>query len=247
MAESIKLIQLNIEHEKHVDVLVPFLQTQQPDVVCLQEINLSTVPTIERALGAQSYFVPMARGVEREAAGIAIFSRWPLVKKQVFWYGGSTEELPLFNTTDFETKHNSVRFSLAVADIDIRGVEFRVGVTHFPVTDKGEVTDFQRQDLERLLSILATQGEIIFSGDFNAPRGGEIFGKLAAAYQDNVPLQYKTSIDIPRHRNGAVRPQELADKMVDGLFTTPGYQASQVRLQDGVSDHCAIVAHIAKQ
>ncbi len=39
---------------------------------------------------------------------------------------------------------------------------------------------------------------------------------------------------------------ELADKMVDGLFTTPAYRASDVRLQFGVSDHVAIVATIEK-
>jgi hypothetical protein len=34
--------------------------------------------------------------------------------------------------------------------------------------------------------------------------------------------------------------------MVDGLFTTPVYQTSNVKLVDGVSDHMAIVAEIHK-
>lgn len=34
--------------------------------------------------------------------------------------------------------------------------------------------------------------------------------------------------------------------MVDGLFTTSDYKASNVRLVDGVSDHMAIVADIYK-
>ena len=32
--------------------------------------------------------------------------------------------------------------------------------------------------------------------------------------------------------------------MVDGLFTTPAYKASDVKLVDGISDHMAIVAKI---
>jgi hypothetical protein len=48
-----------------------------------------------------------------------------------------------------------------------------------------------------------------------------------------------TSIDPKLHRAGALQ------LMVDGLFTTPGYEASDVMLHTGVSDHCAITARIA--
>jgi hypothetical protein len=34
--------------------------------------------------------------------------------------------------------------------------------------------------------------------------------------------------------------------MVDGLFTTSKYNATNVKLVDGVSDHMAIVANIEK-
>jgi len=34
--------------------------------------------------------------------------------------------------------------------------------------------------------------------------------------------------------------------MVDCLFSTPAYKASNVKLVDGVSDHMAIVAEIRK-
>jgi hypothetical protein len=34
--------------------------------------------------------------------------------------------------------------------------------------------------------------------------------------------------------------------MVDGLFTTPAYEAQDVKLVDGVSDHMAVVAPITK-
>ncbi len=68
---------------------------------------------------------------------------------------------------------------------------------------------------------------------------------LAPKYKDNIPSHYKTSIDAALHRAGKERPEGLADKMVDGLFTTPGYTAVDVRLQFGVSDHAAIVATIS--
>ena len=69
---------------------------------------------------------------------------------------------------------------------------------------------------------------------------------LAAKYKDNVPVQYKTSIDVALHRLGKERPEEFADKMVDGIFSTPLYEVKNVEMKGGVSDHCALVATVTK-
>ena len=82
-------------------------------------------------------------------------------------------------------------------------------------------------------------------GDFNAPRGGEIFSALATRWHDNIPGTYHTSLDLSLHKAGKVDGERLATLMVDGLFTTPGYRTSRVELVPGVSDHCAIVAEVA--
>ena len=89
-------------------------------------------------------------------------------------------------------------------------------------------------------------------GDFNAPRmyegkPGEIFAMLAAKFKDNIPAIYETSIDVSLHRNGKTNAQELSDKMVDGLFTTPAYEASDVVLHPDISDHYAISATITRR
>jgi hypothetical protein len=96
------------------------------------------------------------------------------------------------------------------------------------------------------MQILGTMGEFVLGGDFNAPRGGEMFSVLSSAYTDNIPLQYKTSLDLTLHRAARERGPQLGDKMVDGLFSTPAYSVSDVRLVDGVSDHMAVVATISK-
>jgi hypothetical protein len=74
----------------------------------------------------------------------------------------------------------------------------------------------------------------------NAPRGKESFSRLAKKYKDNIPPEYKTSIDQNLHKVKGIQ------FMVDGLFTTPSYKASDVKLVDGVSDHMAVVAEITK-
>ncbi len=90
------------------------------------------------------------------------------------------------------------------------------------------------------MGLLDAEEGFVLCGDFNAPRGGEIFSELAARYRDNIPAQYTTSIDASLHRAGDLQ------LMVDGIFTTPEYQASSVLLHSGVSDHYAVTADITK-
>jgi endonuclease/exonuclease/phosphatase family metal-dependent hydrolase len=239
-----KFISLNIEHSKHLDTAPAFLQKEQADIVCLQELDEPTIPLFEAAVGGRCFFVPMSkRGDMRR--GIGIFTRHTMLSKNAYRYGGSKDADTVPDGTTFQTRYDTTCYSLALCDIKIEGVAYRIGTTHFPVTEHGTATDFQRNAMTNLLSILESKGELLLCGDFNAPRGGEIFAMLADKYRDNIPSQYKTSLDLKLHRAvQANQAHEIADKMVDGLFSTPKYAVSEVRLQDGVSDHCAIVASV---
>jgi len=59
----VKLIQLNIEGSRHLARVVPFLENEKPDIVCLQELNEKDVPHILDALGETAVYVftPMVR------------------------------------------------------------------------------------------------------------------------------------------------------------------------------------------
>jgi hypothetical protein len=106
---------------------------------------------------------------------------------------------------------------------------------------KKEDEQNQMNDLGRLLDIFANLKDFVFSADLNAPRGLLVFDTIAKKYKDNIPKEYDTSIDQNLHR---VKGLKL---MVDGLFSTSTYKASNVKLVDGLSDHMAIVAEIAKE
>ncbi len=75
-------------------------------------------------------------------------------------------------------------------------------------------------------------------GDFNAPRGGPVFDKLADHLADNIPPAATTTIDPNLHRSGAL------ELVVDGLFTSPHFTASDVALHPGLSDHQGVTATI---
>ena len=246
MQEKIKLISLNIEMKKHLDLVQAFLKKEQPDVICIQEVYEEDLRDLGENLQMNVVFgqmVLMGRQNQMEPPlvpfGIGILSRLPMHTIGRAYYKGSEEGAKQYtfkgDPGDYYRLLLYVNFVKGKSDVII-------GTTHFTWAPDGEANDTQRTDLKELLIVLKQIPEIVCCGDFNAPRGTEIFDTIAQFYKDNIPSHYVTSIDSDLHRLG----EKLREKhlMIDGLFTTPGYQCSNVRLQEGVSDHMAIVAQV---
>ncbi|HVM73774.1 MAG TPA: endonuclease/exonuclease/phosphatase family protein [Candidatus Paceibacterota bacterium] len=243
---SISLVSVNIERSNHLDRITSLLEAQAADVVCMQELMEYNIQYFEDILGTQCHFAPETRHPAEGRPGImgnGIFSRLPVVQYVEHYYHGSRDVMHDFDQTNTETKDATEARVLAFCDVEKDGQTFRIGTTHFTWTAKGMPDDFQRRDMKLLLDILATSGEFVLTGDFNAPRGGEIFSQLASTYKDNIPPRYTTSLDPAYHRAPL---EEQAGKMVDGLFTTPSFIASDVELHSGISDHLAITATISR-
>lgn len=238
-----KLVSLNIERAKHLDRVLAFLQKEKPDVVCFQEVFQPDLADFARRLGMEHAFAPMVlmgRAQPEEPPfvpfGIGMLSRFPMENVQRQYYDGKEAAASkAFNGTPQAYAHPLLSLRLQTDE-----ERLTLATTHFSWTPDGKPDDAQRKDLQALLKILEGFDDIVLCGDFNAPRGGEIFTELAKRYTDNIPPHYQTSIDGGLHRAG---PLQL---MIDGLFSTPQYEVSNVRLQDGVSDHLAIVADIRK-
>src|SRR3989344_221067 len=243
MCASLKLVCLNIEKDRHLDRIIPFLSEQMPDVFCAQEVYESSIPAIAGALPGSSYvYVPMT-GWPKESPpqmqGVAIFSRFPVKAQDVRYYVGAPGQVPDSDDNDPLT-YNANNRPLVICDVEKGGDVFRICTTHFTWTPDGQPTDEQRKDMKALLALLDDAGELVLAGDFNVPRGGELFGMLAARYKDNVPSHYTTSIDGDLHKRGQL------NRMVDGIFSTPAYSVSGVEMICGVSDHCALIATVSK-
>ena len=244
MSTSLKLVSLNIERGKHLDLVSAFLSRENPEVACIQELREQDIPMFEKILGAPCIFVPLSNFPDDDAPSIigsAIFSRLPVRSRTIEHYVGDPQHIPDFMFDDKRTMNRA----LIVCDIEKDGQLFRIGTTHFTWTPDGNPNDLQKRDIQRLLPLLESAGELVLTGDFNAPRGqpgqgGEIWGMLAERYKDNVPLKYTTSLDGTFHRAGRL------PYMVDGIFSTPEYQVSNVEMVCGLSDHCALVASVSK-
>ncbi|HEV3245246.1 MAG TPA: endonuclease/exonuclease/phosphatase family protein [Candidatus Paceibacterota bacterium] len=245
----IRLVSLNIERSKHLDLVIPFLQEQRADVVCLQELMERDIPTFSEALGSEaffSYYTTHPAEGRPGRFGTGIFSRSPAADKDALYYWGDPQHMRQFDLTNARTKRESECRAVSFVDLEKDGERFRIATTHFTWTPDGNADDNQRADMNKLLTILAGLGEFVLSGDFNAPRGGEIFSMLAQRYKDNIPSEYKTSIDLDLHRAAKIASEHMDEKMVDGLFSTPQYAVSQVELHVGISDHLAITATISR-
>lgn len=242
-----KLISINIENNLHNELVLDFLKKEKPDVVCFQELleedfelyknklNFEGVHQIWSYWRSKNY--PDLLGKKQ---GIAIFSKHIIDSGSIFYVGSEENIFKSFEeyNSNEDFQKNKALVWAGVKNED--GVVYKFITTQFPVTEKGASTSYQLEVLDLFLEKISKLGEFVLCGDLNAPRGNETFGRLASKYKDNIPLEYKTSIDQNLHKVKGIQ------FMVDGLFTTPAYKTSNVRLQDGLSDHMAIIAEVNK-
>lgn len=254
-----KIISLNIECNKHDELVLPFLKKENPDVVCVQELLEDKFEFYKKELSMYGVFrsasyidTVVHKDLAGKKEGVAIFTKNSIADSGNFFLAGGEDNVSMPFSEYLERFNNFLKIHgsyedfeesrvLVWADVkNTEGVVFRFLTAHLPVTTQGRVTPYQLGITDNLLVKLGELGEFVLCGDFNSPRGCESFARFANKYKDNIPLEYKTSIDQNLHRVKGIQ------FMVDGLFTTPTYQASSVRLVDGVSDHMAIVADINK-
>ncbi|MBP9781330.1 endonuclease/exonuclease/phosphatase family protein [Candidatus Woesebacteria bacterium] len=245
-----KLLTVNIEGHKHVDLICNLLATEQPDVICLQEIFEADLPLFQKALQHEDQFQvlysPNANVLKQNQYGIAPMGKWgiALIVNRAFiqdsmhdfhqlFYAGEEQVVPEF------VGPYSPRRSLLVAQLGVDGQNFAVATTHFTWTPNGQASPQQYNDLKQLKLNLGNYNRFILCGDFNAPRGGEIYAQFAEGLIDHVPRDVLTTLDHTFHYAG------MLNLVVDGVLSTPDIGSISTRVIDGVSDHKAIVVEFA--
>lgn len=241
MSIYLKLISLNIEGDNHLNRVIPFLVKENPEVICLQEVFKNDTAIIAQKIGAKNYFFPMAKIVDRryttnslrQTWGISILSKLPVKEIHSEEYHKGGKSIPSYSGGG-----GACNRILVWAHVVKGNQEFTIVTTHFTWSSKGNTTVIQRRSFKKLSQILDKVDECVLCGDFNAPRGGEIYSCLANRYLDNIPKNVKTTLDENLHR---VKGLKI---VVDGLFTSSSYRAENVKVIGGLSDHKAIVTLI---
>lgn len=250
---KISLVSVHTEGHRHMaQRIIPFLKERQPEVVLLQDCFKRGMNMIADGLGLEPAFAPHERRElyfdhgNIEVCGVATLSRYGFTDKDIFYYVRDAEkELPMHQ--EFMNRPGEevarLRRAALLTDVDKGLAQFRFANLYFTWTPDGQASDYQRKDLQVLLNYFSMFSEIILCGDFNAPRGREIFDKLSAVYTDNIPTDVLSTLDPQLHYAARVKGLQL---VVDGLFTTSGYRARDIEVVSGVSDHCAVVATVSK-
>lgn len=246
-----KLISLNVEGLRHHDTVMSLLESEQADVICLQESHEGYVGML-RDLGYQVTFLPRCKKEQANKLyidGEILASKHP-AKTETHYYYKFGDTLPK-EIYDEENERNTSWQGIILGEIEIDTKKYHIATTHFTWSpDGGTPNRSQIDDMETLTSLVDQFPSHIMCGDFNIPRGHSVlYKKLTQIYTDNIPIENRTSLDKNLHRLGKDPNKVLLfeEYVVDYVFSQPGYSVKHVELKFGYSDHAAVVATIEKQ
>jgi len=248
-----KIITLNIEGTRHLDTVIPFLQEENADIICLQELYKPAVSILNQVLG-DSYtanFEPLClhndngRNEMWDPIGIAIFSRVPIRNNQIFDIYVPKQTVVRQEKSNIRETTRTLLQSVTLDDDD----HTTICNTHFTWSARGEATENQRVDVNTLIEVLNRLPHFILCGDFNIPRGNIHYRTLATHLTDHVPTQFTCSLDMSMHRSrhDPVEKARVSEFMVDYIFSKPNtYSVEGTTQHCSVSDHCGFSALIEK-
>jgi endonuclease/exonuclease/phosphatase family metal-dependent hydrolase len=182
--------------------------------------------------------------------GTFLCSREGMRDIQAAYYLNAMSELPQFDSTRGIESILEVKYGVQSAIVDHGGVPYHIATTHFTWTPDGAVpSDAQHESMRAFLAHIKTLPAHVISGDFNIPRHhNPLYGELMQHYKDAIPQTLSSSLDPTLHRlgNDPDKHHLFTDYMVDYVLVQEPYRAEDVRLEFGISDHAAVVAHIKK-
>jgi endonuclease/exonuclease/phosphatase family metal-dependent hydrolase len=236
---SIKLLTLNIEADRHLDRVEATIAEHLPDVVCLQEVLESDCARLASAgrydvKFSLSAHLPKWSGGHRNW-GVAVLSRVPVRDQREYYYSENARIRVV-------SEPNDVRRVVVMTEFDHLGQPYRIATTHFTWSPDGHIIELQTADFGRLSRVLSAYPDYALCGDFNAPRGREMFDKFIdeLGLIDHLPASVTSTLDPKFHR---AKGLELA---VDTIFSTPQYRVTETRVLEGISDHKGILARIER-
>lgn len=242
---SVKLLSVNIEGNKHLDTVEDFLMREKADVVCLMEVFEDALPKLIEGYPYVEFAPSLILDQDEEIKegkriwGEVIMSKYLLtnVRREYCgeWSATNLPRCPLENHVP----------ALILADVEIEGKVYRIGTIHFTWTPMASVTEKQRKHAKQLLKWVSEEGELVLAGDFNIPRGNEMYQELVKTMKDNIPSEVESTIDPVLHYANKGQRGRLK-LVVDYVWSTPNYKISGVRVVSGVSDHCGLVCEVSK-
>ena len=238
---EIKILNLNIEGDKHLPQVAKLVEREKPDVVCLQEVFEDDFHLFHRQFDMKGIFMPAVwidspglPGFGKQGPfGVTLLSRLTGEFGGNYYFKRRGPKLPRY-----QGKPNAPHRCLVWQRVKTGPM---VAATHFTWSKNGLATQKQRREVMSLSNLLDKLQPDVVCGDFNAPRGKEIWSTISGKFIDNIPPEIKTTLDPDLHYSRRV------ELVVDGFFTNPDSPLTikSLRLISGVSDHLAVSAIIS--
>jgi endonuclease/exonuclease/phosphatase family metal-dependent hydrolase len=125
--------------------LTDVLRRENPDIICLQEVTSNVLKYIKHILTDHKYIYPP----EIDSYGDVILSKYPIVKRETYYY-----------------KLSDMGRKLRLTTIDINGKEINIATTHFE-SEFGEYNLVKRGQFETASKLLSSLDNIILCSDTN--------------------------------------------------------------------------------
>jgi endonuclease/exonuclease/phosphatase family metal-dependent hydrolase len=242
---KLSVLQWNVWFRENADNIVQFIQEQDADIVCLQELTqnsttnpLRDIPAELAALGYHAVYKPALQqsGKENIVMGNGIFSKFPIVgQRQVF----VQHEDPKSNNYAHE---NRIYIEAAIKADD---TYFTVGTVHLSYITEFQINEQKRREVDTLISAIAQNAQrYIFTGDLNSlPDSYTVEGlrkTLKSAGPDYTQATWTTK---PFSYEGF--EANTLEWRLDYVFTTPDIAVLDSRIiKTEFSDHLPILTTI---
>lgn len=237
------MLSLNIEGKRHLEKVRALIAKENPDLVALMEV---CEEDLEMLAGGAYPYIEFASndllgnnrwdGKSLTPIGVALVSKHKLRIVERMYPGISPREVLVPPGT---SSHAPV---VLLGEVELGGEYYKVGAVHFTWTKAATISDEQRRDIKTMLENLEGE-ELVLMGDFNLPRGNELYKNIVEKYKDNIPAWVETTLDPNLHYANLSEEGRLK-LVVDYVFSTEEYEVENLRVVSGVSDHCAIVCTI---
>lgn len=220
-----KLLTLNIWQGNLLNEAIAFLKEEKPDILLLQEVyedpdkslpeQFRTYSIVkERLAFLHAAFAPTAKHVRAEGTieqGNAIFSRFPILKTDVTFYG-----LPYRDDyRDIPQNYEDHPRNLQHAAIDCGGTKLNIFNTHGIWGTHGKDTEARLKMCDVIVREVRGKSNVILAGDFNFFRHTQGIGRIEQELVNVFGDELNTSFNVKRKTTG-----NYAKSVVDMLFAS---------------------------
>lgn len=254
---KIKLITLNLfQGGLYFDAIKDFLRKENPDILCVQEAYNSHDKKLTRSLRSidalkeifPSYFyhfAPELLSVRKEGkidTGNAIFSRFPIIKTDAFFYDIPYGEYEFYAKNDNKYDFSLLPNNLEHVKMRINNKELNVFNTHGIWGHDGKDTKRRLQMGEMIINQIKDKSNVILAGDFN------LFPTTTTVRNIGKHLKSVFSNELQTTFNMKLKPHpgNYSTSAVDMIFVSKNIHIFEKYCPNvDVSDHLPLVCVLA--